>query len=256
MGGLSTQGTESRDKVLKTIHGERASAVQAKELLEMTQTSSRELLKANDVLYIYHNRIDHAGDKMQSEGEAFEATEKTFDDLIKLIKKLANANANNLLITADHGFIYQNSALDKSDYLAKDVDGDILYNDRRFVLDKGLSYGKSLKTFSSEQLGLVGDVHAVIPKGIQRLRLSGSGSRFVHGGASLQEIIVPVISINKKRASDTRMVDVDVLRSGSSVITSGQISVSLYQAEAVSDKTQPRTLRLGIYTESGKLGPW
>lgn len=253
MGDLSTQGTESRDKVLKTILGERASAVQAKELLEMTQTNSRELLKANDVLYIYHNRIDHAGDKMQSEGEAFEATEKTFDDLIKLIKKLANANANNLLITADHGFIYQNSTLDKSDYLAKDVDGDILYNDRRFVLGKGLSCGKSLKTFSSEQLGLVGDVHAVIPKGIQRLRLSGSGSRFVHGGASLQEVIVPVISINKKRSSDTRMVDVEVLRSGSSVITSGQISVTLYQAEAVTDKTQPRTLRLGIYTESGKL---
>ena len=253
MGDLSTQGTESRDKVLKTIHGERASAVQAKELLEMTQTNSRELLKANDVLYIYHNRIDHAGDKMQSEGEAFEATEKTFDDLIKLIKKLANANANNLLITADHGFVYQNSALDKSDYLAKDVDGDILYNDRRFVLGKGLSCGKSLKTFSSEQLGLVGDVHAVIPKGIQRLRLSGSGSRFVHGGASLQEVIIPVISINKKRSSDTRMVDVEVLRSGSSVITSGQISVTLYQAESVTDKTQPRTLRLGIYTESGKL---
>lgn len=253
MGELSTQGTENRDKILKTIHGDRASAVQAKSLIEMTQADSRELLKANDVLYIYHNRIDHAGDKMQSEGEAFEATEKTFDDLLKLIKKLTNANANNLLITADHGFIYQNSKLEESDYLAKDVDGEILYNDRRFVLGKGLTSGKSLKTFSSEELGLKGDVHAVIPKGIQRLRLSGSGSRFVHGGASLQEVIVPVISINKRRSSDTRMVGVDILRGGSSVITSGQLSVTLYQAEAVTDKAQPRTLRVGIYTESGKL---
>ena len=253
MGDLSTQGTDNRDKILKTIHGDRASAVQAKSLIEMTQIDSRELLKANDVLYIYHNRIDHAGDKMQSEGEAFEATEKTFDDLLKLIKKLTNANANNLLITADHGFIYQNSKLEESDYLAKDVDGDILYNDRRFVLGKGLTSGKSLKGFSSEELSLKGDVHAVIPKGIQRLRLSGSGSRFVHGGASLQEVIVPVIKINKKRSSDTRMVGVDILRGGSSVITSGQLSVTLYQAEAVTDKAQPRTLRVGIYTESGKL---
>jgi uncharacterized protein (TIGR02687 family) len=253
MGELSTQGTENRDKILKTIHGDRASAVQAKSLIEMTQADSRELLKANDVLYIYHNRIDHAGDKMQSEGEAFEATEKTFDDLLKLIKKLTNANANNLLITADHGFIYQNSKLEESDYLAKDVDGEILYNDRRFVLGKGLTCGKSLKAFSSEELGLQGDVHAAIPKGIQRLRLSGSGSRFVHGGASLQEVIVPVIKINKKRSSDTRMVGVDILRGGSSVITSGQLSVTLYQAETVTDKAQPRTLRVGIYTESGKL---
>jgi len=253
MGELSTQGTDNRDKILKTLHGDRASAVQAKSLIEMTQTDSRELLKANDVLYIYHNRIDHAGDKMQSEGEAFEATEKTFDDLLKLIKKLTNANANNLLITADHGFIYQNSKLEESDYLAKDVDGGILYNDRRFVLGKGLACGKSLKSFSSEELGLQGDVHAVIPKGIQRLRLSGSGSRFVHGGASLQEVIVPVISINKRRSSDTRMVGVDILRGGSSVITSGQLSVTLYQAEAVTDKAKPRTLRVGIYSESGKL---
>ncbi|NIZ05473.1 BREX-1 system phosphatase PglZ type A [Pseudoalteromonas sp. HF66] len=253
MGELSTQGTDNRDKVLKTIHGERASAIQAKELLEMNQTNSRELLKGNDVLYIYHNRIDHAGDKMQSEGEAFEATEKTFDDLIKLIKKLANANANNLVITADHGFIYQNSALDDSDYSAKDVEGEIVYNDRRFVLGKNLSAGRSFKTFTAEQLGLTGDVHAVIPKGIQRMRLSGSGSRFVHGGASLQETIIPIISINKKRSSDITMVEVEVLRSGYSIITSGQISVTLYQVEAVTDKIQPRKLRLGIYTESGKL---
>ncbi|WP_010607317.1 MULTISPECIES: BREX-1 system phosphatase PglZ type A [Pseudoalteromonas] len=253
MGELSTQGTDNRDKVLKAIHGERASAIQAKELLEMNQINSRELLKANDILYIYHNRIDHAGDKMQSEGEAFEATERTFDDLIKLIKKLANANANNLVITADHGFIYQNSALDDSDYSAKDVEGEIVYNDRRFVLGKNLSAGRSFKTFTAEQLGLTGDVHAVIPKGIQRMRLSGSGSRFVHGGASLQETIIPIISINKKRSSDITMVEVEVLRSGYSVITSGQISVILYQVEAVTDKIQPRKLRLGIYTESGKL---
>lgn len=253
MGELSTQGTDNRDKILKTIHGDRSSAVQAKSLIEMTQSDSRELLKANDVLYIYHNRIDHAGDKMQSEGEAFEATEKTFDDLLKLIKKLTNANASNLLITADHGFIYQNSKLEESDYLSKDVVGEILYNDRRFVLGKGLTSGKSLKAFSSNELGLKGDVHAVIPKGIQRLRLSGSGSRFVHGGASLQEVIVPIIKINKKRSSDTRIVDVDILRGGSNMITSGQLSVTLYQVEAVTDKAQPRSLRVGIYTESGKL---
>lgn len=253
MGPLSTQGTDNRDKILKAIVGERASAVKAKDLIENTQAHNRELLKANDVLYIYHNRIDHTGDKMQSEGEAFEATEKTFDDLLKLVKKLTNANASNVLITADHGFIYQNSTLDESDYLVKDVEGEILYDDRRFVLGKGLTCGKSLKAFSEEDLGVIGDVHAVVPKGIQRLRRSGSGSRFVHGGASLQEVIIPIISINKKRSSDIRMVEVDVIRSGSSVITSGQIAVTLYQEEAVTEKTQPRTLRLGIYTESGTL---
>jgi len=253
IGGVSTQGTANRDKLIKAALGENACAQQAKSILEMTQTEGRELFKNHDVIYIYHNRIDHAGDKMQSEGEAFDATERTFDDLLRLIKKLAAYNASNVLITADHGFIYQNRPLDESDFLAADIEGQVHYRDRRFVLGKGLSAPDSMKVFSPEQLGLVSDVHAAIPKGIQRLRLSGSGSRFVHGGATLQEVIVPVIAVNKSRQDDVATVEVDLLRGGTNVITAGQLSVTLYQTEAVTDKLKMRELRCGIYTASGEL---
>ncbi|MCP3686165.1 MAG: BREX-1 system phosphatase PglZ type A [bacterium] len=251
--GISTQGTANRDKLLKAALGDRACAQQAKSIMEMKQSEGRELFKNHDVIYIYHNRIDHAGDKMQSEGEAFDATERTFDDLLVLIKKLAAYNASNVLITADHGFIYQNRPLDESDFLSTDVSGDVHYRDRRFLLGKGLSAAESVKVFSSDELGLSSDVHAAIPKGIQRLRLSGSGSRFVHGGATLQEVIVPVISVNKSRQDDVATVEVDLLRGSTNVISAGQLSVTLYQTEPVNDKLKPRVLRCGIYTASGQL---
>ncbi|HIJ32815.1 MAG TPA: BREX-1 system phosphatase PglZ type A [Gammaproteobacteria bacterium] len=257
IGEHSTQGVENRDKALKALIGDRAAAVQTKALMEMTRDDSRALLKRHDLIYFYHNRIDHTGDKMQSEGEAFEATDQTFDDLMRIIKKLAGANATNLLMTADHGFIYQNSPVEESDFLSKelsgDVGGEVLYKDRRFLLGKSLSTGDLFKSFSAAQLGLVGEVSAVIPKGMQRLRLSGSGSRFVHGGATLQEVVIPVISINKKRQSDTVLVGVDILRSGSQLITSGQLTVTLYQTESVTDKVQSRAFRIGIYTEENIL---
>ena len=79
--GQSSQGTDNRDKLLKRALGKSACAVQAKSVMDMTQTEGRELFKTHDVIYVYHNRIDHAGDKMQSEGEAFDAAEKTFDEL-------------------------------------------------------------------------------------------------------------------------------------------------------------------------------
>lgn len=252
LSGQSTQGQKYRDKLLKTQLGERAAAILSKDLLDMTATESRELLKAHDVIYFYHNRIDHAGDKMQSEGEAFEATEQTFDELMLLIKKLVNANATNMLITADHGFIYQNRPLEDSDYLGV-RDSDETYRDRRFLLGERLSHDSGMKSFSYTQAGLAGTGEMMIPKGIQRLRLQGSGSRFVHGGSCLQEVITPVIRINKKRQSDTRQVRVDIIGSGTSVITSGQLAVMLYQAEPVTDKVQARTLRCGIYTESNQL---
>ena len=74
-----------------------------------------------------------------------------------------------------------------------------------------------------------------------------------NGGASLQEVVIPVLKINKKRQSDVTAVEVDILRGASSVITSGQLAVTMYQAGPVTDKIQPRVLRAGIYTEAGDL---
>jgi len=252
--GQSSQGTVNRTKILQAALDGRGQAVKAEDFMQLNRKDSRELLKGNDVLYIYHNRIDHTGDKMHSEGQAFEAAEQTLDDLIRLIKKLTAANANNLLITADHGFIYQNRELDESDFLGDAVSGDdIRYRDRRFVLGKGLSASPAFHHFSSEQLGLDGDMEVQIPKSINRLRLKGSGSRFVHGGASLQEVVIPVLKVNKRRQSDVSAVELDILRGASSVITSGQLAVTLYQSGPVTEKVQPRHLRAGIYTQSGEL---
>ena len=252
--GLSSQGTANRTKILRAALDGRGEAMKAEEFMQLNRDDSRDLVKANDVLYIYHNRIDHTGDKMHSEGQAFEAAEQTLDDLVKLVKKLAAANANNILVTADHGFIYQHKELDESDFLSVDAAGDaILYRDRRFVLGKGLAASSGLHKFTPGQLGLAGEVEVQIPKSINRLRLKGSGSRFVHGGASLQEVVVPVLKINKKRQSDVTAVEVDILRGSNSVITSGQLAVTMYQAGPATDKIQPRVLRAGIYTETGDL---
>jgi hypothetical protein len=63
----------------------------------------------------------------------------------------------------------------------------------------------------------------------------------------LQEVVLPVIKINKKRATDTATVRVDILDGPSSIITSGQLAVTLYQREAVTEKMHGAELRAGIY---------
>ncbi len=252
--GQSSQGTANRIKILGQAISQRATACKADELMAMKGDDCRALVRDHDVIYVYHNRIDATGDKRESEERVFEAVEETLQELIRLIKKLTGANANNLLVTSDHGFIYQNRAIDESDFSGVDAEGEqILFRDRRFVLGKGLAEASSLHKFTPEQLGLAGEVEVLIPKSINRLRLKGSGSRFVHGGASLQEVVIPVLKINKKRQSDVTAVEVDILRGASSVITSGQLAVTMYQAGPVTDKIQPRVLRAGIYTEAGDL---
>jgi uncharacterized protein (TIGR02687 family) len=252
--GESSAGAGNRSKILEHALPGRATAMRAEELLAMNRDQSRALIREHDVVYVYHNRIDATGDKRDSEERVFDAVEATLDEIVRIVKKLANANATNLLVTADHGFIYQNQALDESDFAGQDPMGaEIDKRHRRFVLGRGLKETSSFKRFTAAQMGLEGDTEMLIPKSINRLRIKGAGSRYVHGGASLQEIVIPVLKINKKRESDVSQVDVDILRGASSVITSGQLSVTLYQTEAATEKVQPRRLRAGIYTQDDVL---
>ena len=252
--GESSAGTGNRTKILEQALPGRATAVRAEDLLAMNRDQSRTLIREHDVVYIYHNRIDATGDKRDSEERTFDAVEATLDELVRIVKKLVNANATNLLVTSDHGFVYQNQTLDESDFAGQDpVGADIVKRHRRFVLGRALTETSSFKHFTAAQMGLDGDTEMLIPKSINRLRIKGAGSRYVHGGASLQEIVIPVLKINKKRESDVSQVNVDILRGASSVITSGQLGVTLYQTEPATEKVQPRRLRAGIYTQDGIL---
>ncbi|MGK7898998.1 MAG: BREX-1 system phosphatase PglZ type A [Xenococcus sp. (in: cyanobacteria)] len=250
----SSQGLVNRKKQLDRALPNRATAVKAEELMKLNQEDRRSLVRNHDLVYVYHNRIDATGDKRDSEERVFEAVEDTLKELIQLIKKLANANVSNILITADHGFIYQNRSLYESDFASVEPQGEeILFRDRRFILGRCLEENSSLRKFTSEELGLSGDLEVQIPKSINRLRRKGSGSRYVHGGASLQEIVIPVLKINKKRQSDTALVEVNIIPGASSIISSKQLVVMLYQTEAVTEKLHPRYLRAGIYAQNGEL---
>ncbi|MEV0466518.1 BREX-1 system phosphatase PglZ type A [Nocardia tengchongensis] len=242
--GRPTNNTALRSKVLEAVGG---SAIQAEDFKALNAEERRELYKANRVLYVYHNRIDATGEKPAVERQVFEAVEDTLRDIVDLVKKLASANATNIFITADHGFLFQDEALADSFFLSTQPQGDdIKVPNKRFVLGKGLKADNAFATFEAGQLGLAGDLEVQIPKSIHRLRLAGGGSRFVHGGATLQEIVVPVLAVNKKRKSDTRLVNVEVWPE-SDKITTGQVVVRLFQTEPVNDKVQPRTLRAGLY---------
>lgn len=239
-----TNGTAFRRKVLESVGG---AAIQAEDFKALNADERRELFKANRVLYVYHNRIDATGDKPGTERQVFEAVEDALRDIVDLVKKLASANATNIFVTADHGFLFQDEALADTFFLSTRPQGDdIKVVNRRYVLGRGLKVDNAFTTFDAAQLGLQSDLEVQIPKSIHRLRLAGGGTRFVHGGATLQEIVVPVLVVNKKRKSDTRPVNVEVWPE-SDKITTGQIVVRLFQSEPVSDKVQQRTLRAGLY---------
>ena len=247
--GQSAKGLAAREKLLQAGRaGENARAVKAEDVMNMRNEDGKALFRDNHVVYVYHNRIDAIGDKLLTEDQLPQAAEDTIEDLTKLVRKLTSANFTNILITADHGFLYQHRALDESDFAIADPQGEaILFRNRRFVIGRGLAPTTGMKHFTAKALGLAGDLEVLIPNSINRMRVKGSSSRFVHGGAALQEIVIPVIKVTKKREADVGQVEVQIIVPGRSLISSGQTAVTLYQAEPVSEKMRPRELLAGIY---------
>ncbi|PWG66476.1 BREX-1 system phosphatase PglZ type A [Bifidobacterium callitrichidarum] len=246
----STKGTNARTSILSSVNG---IAVDAETLMNMKRDEYRELVKSCNVLYVYHNVIDATGDKAASASDVFGACDRALDDLDSIVKRLANANVTNMIVTADHGFLYQDHDVTDAEWLSENPSGDVIWQKkRRFVIGSNLANKPAFVTFSASQVGL-GDpnsehVTIQIPNGIHRLRLQGDGARYVHGGAALPEIVVPVIHINKGRSAsgDARRVEFRILQN-TDRITTGQITVDFLQTEPVGGKISERTVLAGLW---------
>lgn len=252
--GKSTKGTEARAKVLSMNAGCSATAIQAERFMGMnSNTEGRAFVKEHDLIYIYHNQIDKTGDDTATEDKVFEAVESELVKLKDLVKKISNVNGSNIFITADHGFIYQSSKVDESDFSVVKFKGEKWKENRRYFIGKNLTPDKTAKYFTAEQLGLDNPgVDVMIPKSVNRLRVSGAGSRFIHGGASMQETIIPLVKINIKKKGSIKQVDVDIIKS-TDRITTNMLSVSFIQSELVTNKVLAREIKAALYAEDGTI---
>ncbi|EGJ71958.1 Conserved hypothetical protein CHP02687 [Bacteroides coprosuis DSM 18011] len=243
--GMSSVGTLCRDKILKTNSTVHATAITAEEVMQMSSRGeeAKRLVQENDLIYIYHNQIDKIGDDKTSEEKLVKAVEDELDYLINLVKKLTNMNATHILLTADHGFLYQYQSLEESDYISEPLEGDIEILNRRYILGQNLVPNSNFKVYSAKELKIVSDYSIAIPKGINRLRRQGSGSRYVHGGGSLQECITPLLYIQRKRKDTLREVDVDVINQANNRITTNQHRVQFYQKEPIGKGVVARDIK-------------
>ena len=98
--GQSTAGTKNRAQLLNLACGGKATGLQAEVFLELnTKTDGRALMRDHEIIYIFHNVIDKVGDQPSTEAKTFDAVEQAFEELDLIIKKVANINGSNMLLT-------------------------------------------------------------------------------------------------------------------------------------------------------------
>ena len=250
--GNPTIGLKSRSALWNTVN---AAALDYNTVTTMSTDELVTLWSEHNALVVYHDVIDATGDKPVSERSTPDACTRAINEIINLARKFGRGKtrASRVLITADHGFLFQNSELGPTDFLSESAHGDeVVVRNRRFVLGRGLRDHPAFTLWSSAQLGLDGDLQVQIPRALHRLRLPGWGVRFVHGGATLQEVVVPMVTLSQSRKKDISKVDID-LNTSSPTITSTTVIVTLTQREPVSGKRRGRILSVGVWANDGTL---
>ncbi|MDZ4870996.1 MAG: hypothetical protein CLLPBCKN_000384 [Chroococcidiopsis cubana SAG 39.79] len=133
--GLSTKGAIARQKILNQNSRVEATAIDAKDLLAMNTDEGRAAVQPYRLIYIYHNVIDAIGDKASSERQVFSACEQAISELLRLVKKICNSiNGTNVIITADHGFLYQRRPIQEADKRPIPSSETVLESKRRYLL--------------------------------------------------------------------------------------------------------------------------
>jgi uncharacterized protein (TIGR02687 family) len=247
-----TKGLEARNTVLNAS-GVSSMAVKANDILAMSQ-EGRQVVKPHRVIYIYQDHIDAAGDHTASEREVFSACERAISEIEALVKRIVNQlNGTNIIITSDHGFLYQRQTLEQHDKVARADDG-ALDSGRRHILRRNLSPSEATQTFSLPYLDA--SLQTQSPRGTLRYAVQGGGAQYVHGGASLQEVCVPVLSYKHVRAEKgddgaSHKVGVRVSTTARRV-TNTHFTVRLVQDEPVGGRVRARQVLVKLVTEDGK----
>ncbi len=253
----SSSGLENRIEILQEAVSD-STAVHFQDLLAMNKAGRREHFKGKKLIYIYHDSIDAMGDKASTEIYTFTAAEKAIDEIYNIIKIIRDdLSGTNIFVTADHGFVYQREALEESDKIEKE--GIHAFEvKRRYLLSQESGEKSGLLDISLDSL--IQNEHritAYVPKATIRFKMQGSGVNYVHGGASLQEIVVPLIQFKnirsgQKNSREIEKVDVK-LTNTSRKITNSLFNLTFFQTEKVEDKRIPRTVKIYMVDDNDSV---
>lgn len=146
------------------------------------------------LLVLHSEEIDKAGEK--------DLGPKVFDQVLRQLRTawrlLRDAGVKHFVITSDHGFLLLHDRVENAQHHGRVIDPK-----RRHVMSSvGADHSGEVRV-SLGDLGYDGvdDLHLMFPETTAAFDTGKRGGDFVHGGNSLQERMIPVLTVVNRRAA-------------------------------------------------------
>ncbi len=162
------------------------------ELLSLPVGKLKKKLEGAPVVLVRSQEIDQAGES----GFTFQARQvmdTVIDNLARAIRRLARAGVGRTVVAADHGHVFFPVARDES--MKAEAPGGVTVDlHRRCWIGRGGATPAGTIRVPASALGYTSDLEFVFPEGGGVLK-AGGDLAFHHGGTSLQEMVIPILTV-------------------------------------------------------------
>ena len=245
--------TQKRSEHLQ-VYRDGAVCVPFETVAEYNQEKNREIFK-HPLVYIFHDVIDKTGHDGNAK-QIVSSCREAINELKKMIPKIhASYNVTEVYITSDHGFLFNDIMFADKD--KHKIEEDCLERSTRYYLTKSKDEVSGVVKFPlNEVSGMVNvdDVMVAVPMGTNRFAAPSGGYMFTHGGAALQELIIPIITSHQERDNNKQPVGVMILDRRLSMQAS-RLRFKMLQTEAVSMDMKERQIRVALYHNDVPVTP-
>lgn len=181
------------------------------ELLSLQPSKLAKKIEGAQLVIVRSQEIDHAGER----GFTFQARQvmdTVIDNLARAIRKLAAAGVEHCVLTADHGHLFFPSDRDESMRIDA-PGGDEVDLHRRCWIGRGGATPAGCVRVTASALGYDSNLDFVFPLGGGVFK-AGGDLAFHHGGPSLQEMVIPVVTVRMKTLEAGRSAATPVRATG------------------------------------------
>ena len=201
LGGKRITDRAARMAFLQEKTGPETVVVKLGEIVRLTPKKKKELATAKLVV-VTSQEIDRHGEEGSEEDEARLYMDDVLEKLRRGIRNLAQAGVQEFVVAADHGFIFAEGF--DAGLKMDSPGGDTAELHARVWIGEGGTNAEGYFRVAGSSLELGGAMEMAFPRSLGTFKVKGGAGAYFHGGASLQEQIIPVARLTSQLAKPSR----------------------------------------------------
>lgn len=224
-----TSGGEVMSEKSDRVERLSATGFEVVDMDEVSNISLEELAESEPIpRVVYSGTIDKLGENLDDDA-AFSQVASHVNDVERTVQRLKQAGYTRFVITSDHGFLYTDQLADelkveapdlapvvKRRFAAADSDTPLVDTDEFIEVDRD----------ALSDLGISApDLKLLLPRSVACFKAPGGNMQYFHGGISLQELLVPCLTVTTDEIEESASITYEV--SIPDPITNSIISVEI-----------------------------